>query len=201
MSVLIGELGRDRDLALVFVRTKRGADRLTKRLQGAGMKAAAIHGDKSQRQRELALSQFQSGSIDTLVATDVAARGIDVDASRTSSTTTRPRAMTPTCTGSGAQRAPAEAVSVSPLSAARTPRTCGNSAPARDRARPRGDRPRTIARRSASAAAAGVRATGRRARRDRRRATDALERILLHGARAAVAPSALTVASQRWAAS
>ncbi len=79
VQALLAELGRERDLALVFVRTKRGADRLVKRLQKAGVTALAIHGDKSQRQRELALARFQSGRVDTLVATDVAARGIDVD--------------------------------------------------------------------------------------------------------------------------
>jgi superfamily II DNA/RNA helicase len=68
----------DRDLALVFVRTKRGADRLVKRLGTAGVDAVAMHGDKSQSQREKALARFQSGRVDTLVATDVAARGIDV---------------------------------------------------------------------------------------------------------------------------
>ena len=79
LTALLTELDRERDLALVFVRTKRGADRLVKRLVNADVKAAAIHGDKSQRQREQALERFQSGRIDTLVATDVAARGIDVD--------------------------------------------------------------------------------------------------------------------------
>ena len=79
MGALLAELARERDLALVFVRTKRGADRLAKRLQNADVKALAIHGDKSQRQRELALERFQTGRVDTLVATDVAARGIDVE--------------------------------------------------------------------------------------------------------------------------
>ncbi len=79
VQALLAELGRERDLALVFVRTKRGADRLVKRLQKAGVTALAIHGDKSQRQRELALARFQAGRVDTLVATDVAARGIDVE--------------------------------------------------------------------------------------------------------------------------
>ena len=79
VEALVGELACDRDLTLVFVRTKRGADRLVKRLAAHGVKAAAMHGDKSQRQREQALSRFASGEIDTLVATDVAARGIDVD--------------------------------------------------------------------------------------------------------------------------
>jgi ATP-dependent RNA helicase RhlE len=79
VEALVRELRCDRDLTLVFVRTKRGADRLVKRLAAHGVKAAAMHGDKSQRQREQALARFASGAIDTLVATDVAARGIDVD--------------------------------------------------------------------------------------------------------------------------
>src|SRR5215207_2809337 len=70
---------QDRGRTLVFVRTKRGADRLVKRLSRHGVSALAIHGNRSQAQREKALSRFHSGSIDTLVATDVAARGIDVD--------------------------------------------------------------------------------------------------------------------------
>jgi len=61
------------------VRTKRGADRLVKRLGREGVDAVAMHGDKSQGQRERALQSFESGRVDTLVATDVAARGIDVD--------------------------------------------------------------------------------------------------------------------------
>jgi len=63
---------------LVFVRTKRGADRLTKRLQARGLEAMAMHGDKSQRQRERALARFENGDVAALIATDVAARGIDV---------------------------------------------------------------------------------------------------------------------------
>jgi superfamily II DNA/RNA helicase len=69
---------RERGLALVFVRTKRGADRVVKRLAAQGVDAVAMHGDKSQGQRERALSSFESGRVDVLVATDVAARGIDV---------------------------------------------------------------------------------------------------------------------------
>ncbi|OJU85512.1 MAG: hypothetical protein BGO11_00510 [Solirubrobacterales bacterium 70-9] len=64
--------------SLVFVRTKRGADRLVKRLRGKDVEAVAMHGDKSQRQRENALARFERGEVMTLVATDVAARGIDV---------------------------------------------------------------------------------------------------------------------------
>ncbi len=78
IDALVAELEAERDLALVFVRTKRGADRLVKRLDARGVRAMAMHGNKSQRQREVALARFESGSIDTLVATDVAARGIDV---------------------------------------------------------------------------------------------------------------------------
>jgi ATP-dependent RNA helicase RhlE len=77
---LVEQLGdRDRGLALVFVRTKRGADRLVKRLGHLDVPAVAMHGDKSQAQREKALARFEAGHVDTLVATDVAARGIDVD--------------------------------------------------------------------------------------------------------------------------
>ena len=64
---------------LVFTRTKHGADRVTQHLEAVGQPAAAIHGDKSQPQRERALAAFKSGRIGVLVATDVAARGIDVD--------------------------------------------------------------------------------------------------------------------------
>jgi ATP-dependent RNA helicase RhlE len=79
LSALIAELRRDDGLTLVFTRTKRGADRLVKRLAKAGVDAVAMHGDKSQRQREQALARFEAGRVRTLVATDVAARGIDVD--------------------------------------------------------------------------------------------------------------------------
>lgn len=79
VQALVRELRRDRDLTLVFVRTKRGADRLVKRLAAHGVEAVAMHGNKSQAQRERALARFESGAVDTLVATDVAARGIDVE--------------------------------------------------------------------------------------------------------------------------
>ena len=64
---------------LVFTRTKRGADRVAHTLDQAAIKAAAIHGNKSQRQRENALEAFRRGEVRVLVATDIAARGIDVD--------------------------------------------------------------------------------------------------------------------------
>ena len=66
------------DRALVFTRTKHGADRVVKHLQAAGIGCAAIHGNKSQPQRTAALQAFRSGEIRILVATDIAARGIDV---------------------------------------------------------------------------------------------------------------------------
>jgi superfamily II DNA/RNA helicase len=78
IDALLDHLGGKRDLTLVFVRTKHGADKLVKKLSGAGVAAVAMHGNKTQRQRERALSQFESYEVDTLVATDVAARGIDV---------------------------------------------------------------------------------------------------------------------------
>ncbi|WP_425228753.1 DEAD/DEAH box helicase [Sphingomonas sp.] len=66
------------DRALVFTRTKHGADRVVKLLAGNGIAANAIHGNKSQPQRERALAEFKSGKATILVATDIAARGIDV---------------------------------------------------------------------------------------------------------------------------
>jgi ATP-dependent RNA helicase RhlE len=64
---------------LVFTKTKRGADKVARSLEGAGVSAGAIHGDKSQPQRERALAAFKAGQCRALVATDIAARGIDVD--------------------------------------------------------------------------------------------------------------------------
>jgi ATP-dependent RNA helicase RhlE len=67
------------DRALIFTRTKHGADKVVKGLERAGIRADAIHGNKSQNHRERVLAAFRSGEIRTLVATDIAARGIDVD--------------------------------------------------------------------------------------------------------------------------
>ena len=67
------------DRALVFTRTKHGADKVVRALEKAGVAAEAIHGNKSQGQRERVLAAFRAGKIRTLVATDIAARGIDVD--------------------------------------------------------------------------------------------------------------------------
>ena len=80
LETLVHHLSDDeRGRTLVFVRTKRGADRLVKRLRGHGVEALSMHGDKSQSQRERALKSFHSDDGSTLIATDVAARGIDVD--------------------------------------------------------------------------------------------------------------------------
>jgi len=64
---------------LVFTRTKHGANRLTRYLEGGGFKASAIHGNKSQGARTKALAEFKAGAIQILVATDIAARGLDID--------------------------------------------------------------------------------------------------------------------------
>ncbi|WP_233510538.1 DEAD/DEAH box helicase [Actinomadura craniellae] len=70
---------RGRGLTMVFCQTKRACDRVAADLAGRGFAAAAVHGDLGQSQRERALRAFRSGKIDVLVATDVAARGLDVD--------------------------------------------------------------------------------------------------------------------------
>jgi ATP-dependent RNA helicase RhlE len=77
LAELFDEPGFSR--VLVFTRTKRGADRVAKSLEQVGVEAASIHGDKSQGQRERALASFKSGQVRALVATDIAARGIDVN--------------------------------------------------------------------------------------------------------------------------
>jgi superfamily II DNA/RNA helicase len=78
VDALVDELAQPRNRALVFVRTKRGADRLVKRLGRESVQAVALHGNRTQRQRERALGHFQDGTVDVLVATDVAARGLDI---------------------------------------------------------------------------------------------------------------------------
>ena len=74
---LFGTLGMER--AVVFTKTKHGADRLTRKLKAANIRAEAIHGDKAQNQRIRALDAFRAGRSPILVATDVAARGLDID--------------------------------------------------------------------------------------------------------------------------
>jgi superfamily II DNA/RNA helicase len=78
VSTLAELLREERGLALVFVRTRRGADRLVKKLAFHEVDAVAFHGDLSQGQRERALKRFETGKASTLVATDVAARGLDL---------------------------------------------------------------------------------------------------------------------------
>jgi len=79
-SLLANILKRqDMGRTLVFTRTKHGADRVVQHLEAGGQAAAAIHGNKSQGQRERALAAFKDGSVRVLIATDIAARGIDVD--------------------------------------------------------------------------------------------------------------------------
>jgi ATP-dependent RNA helicase RhlE len=77
---LVDQLGRERGLALVFVRTKHGADKLARKLKrDHDIHTAVMHGNMSQNARESSLRQFESGRVSTLIATDVAARGLDVD--------------------------------------------------------------------------------------------------------------------------
>ncbi len=90
-QVLLIDTNRKRDLlvelfadaqmsrTIVFTRTKRGADKVTQHLDSSGIAACAIHGNKSQSQRERSLEAFRSGRVRALVATDIAARGIDID--------------------------------------------------------------------------------------------------------------------------
>jgi len=90
-QVMLVETSRKRDLlvelfgdarmtrTLVFTRTKRGADKVTQHLDHSGIAACAIHGNKSQSQRERSLEAFRAGRVRALVATDIAARGLDVD--------------------------------------------------------------------------------------------------------------------------
>jgi superfamily II DNA/RNA helicase len=79
VEALVDLLREEGGRHLIFVRTKRGAERLAIRLRQKGIKASAMHGDLRQTAREKALSAFSAGKIDALVATDVAARGLDVD--------------------------------------------------------------------------------------------------------------------------
>lgn len=76
---VVTEIANRAGRTLLFVRTKHGADRLTKQLRAAGVNAGAIHGGKTQAARTRALTEFREGTVGTLVATDVAARGIHVD--------------------------------------------------------------------------------------------------------------------------
>jgi ATP-dependent RNA helicase RhlE len=79
LDTLVGLIQASDGPSLVFVRTKQGADRLVAKLRRAGVEAVAMHGDLQQRAREQALARFESGAVRTLVATDVAARGLDLE--------------------------------------------------------------------------------------------------------------------------
>jgi ATP-dependent RNA helicase RhlE len=79
VETLVEHIRATDGLTLVFVRTKRGADRLAKKLAFHQVDAVAMHGDLSQGQRQRALRRFESGKVQVLVATDVAARGLDID--------------------------------------------------------------------------------------------------------------------------
>jgi ATP-dependent RNA helicase RhlE len=79
VDALIDLLGHDDGLTLVFVRTKRGADRLVHKLKAKGVVAESLHGDMSQQARTRSLARFESGRTRVLVATDVAARGLDLE--------------------------------------------------------------------------------------------------------------------------
>jgi ATP-dependent RNA helicase RhlE len=79
IDTLVELLQAEDGLSLVFVRTKRGADRLVHKLERRGVDVVAMHGDMGQNQRERALERFRSGRVTTLVATDVAARGLDLE--------------------------------------------------------------------------------------------------------------------------
>jgi superfamily II DNA/RNA helicase len=79
LDTLVDMIKKDDGVSIVFVRTKRGAARLAEKLQKRGLSADAMHGDMTQVARERALDLFERGKVKTLVATDVAARGIDLD--------------------------------------------------------------------------------------------------------------------------
>jgi superfamily II DNA/RNA helicase len=78
LDVLVEHLAGAEGLALVFVRTKRGADRLARKLSERDVPSAAMHGDMPQSRRERTLERFRSGRVPTLVATELAARGLDL---------------------------------------------------------------------------------------------------------------------------
>jgi len=79
VDTLVQHINSSDGLTLVFVRTKRGADKLVQKLRRQDLTAVAMHGDMSQNARQRALARFESGKVKTLVATDVAARGLDLD--------------------------------------------------------------------------------------------------------------------------
>ena len=127
---LLADMLRDAtiDRALVFTRTKHGADKVVRGArEGRASRAAAIHGNKSQSQRERALDGFRAGKIRMLVATDIAARGIDVDGISHVINYDLPNMPETTSTASAAPRAPAPTASRSRSATPRRARTCATS--------------------------------------------------------------------------
>ena len=126
-DLLLHLLQNDARQTLVFGRTKHGADKLATMLERAGLRAAAIHGNKSQNQRTRALKDFKSGKVAVLVATDIAARGLDIDQLPWSSTTTCRWSPRTTCTGSAAPAARAPKASRSRWFRTRKTACCATS--------------------------------------------------------------------------
>ncbi len=112
---------------LVFTRTKRGADRVAKTLDEAGIDASAIHGNKSQGQRERALAAFRDGKTRVMVATDIAARGIDIDSVTHVVNFELPDVAEAYVTASAAPRAPETAAGRSRSATMRSATSCGRS--------------------------------------------------------------------------
>jgi ATP-dependent RNA helicase RhlE len=126
---LLVELFDDQTMSrvLVFTRTKRGADRVAKALDEAGVDSAAIHGNKSQGQRERALGAFRDGKTRVLVATDIAARGIDIDSVTHVVNLNCRRSPRSTSTASAAPRAPETAAGRSRSATMRSATCCAPS--------------------------------------------------------------------------
>jgi ATP-dependent RNA helicase RhlE len=112
---------------LVFTRTKHGADRVVRQLEAGGIPANAIHGNKSQGQRERALGEFKAGRSRVLVATDIAARGIDVEAVTHVINYDLPNVARAMSIALGGLRGPARRVLLSPSATTRSGPTCATS--------------------------------------------------------------------------
>ena len=111
----------------MFSRTKHGADKIVRMLGAAGIDANAIHGNKSQPQRERALAEFRSGQIQVLVATDIAARGIDIPGVSHVINYDLPKCPSNMSTASAAPRAPAPTASRSPSAPTTSGPCCATS--------------------------------------------------------------------------
>jgi ATP-dependent RNA helicase RhlE len=111
----------------VFSRTKHGADKIVRQLAAAGIAAGAIHGNKSQPQRERAIAAFKSGQMPVLIATDIAARGIDIPGVSHVVNFDLPDVPSNMSTASAAPRAPAPRASRSPSAAPTSAAICATS--------------------------------------------------------------------------